>query len=292
MTLQPKADTASEHLPFGGSHAPDCPYRVGGECLCWRSDPDQNPELAEEDCETWPTCNQTNGRTRGQVMAKTTLTVDIEYDPELTEPEGLASAMDRLLETALSTPGVMEDYGNPRMGEFFVAQAAEDRPERGPTIVVEIAGGVLQEAYASDTAVQLLLVDWDTEGGTPDHDPGIVEITGEDGCSRLARAVKFPTVSLDQLTGTDTCRALDLAGVAPRPELDEELEVWRRWVLYSLATDALLTARLYASYEDAAADASQVNDVLVLPLVCQGVVVRPDVQPAPHDPQEPDHDQP
>jgi hypothetical protein len=48
MTLQPKADTASEHLPFGGSHAPDCPYRVGGECLCWRSDPDQNPELAEE----------------------------------------------------------------------------------------------------------------------------------------------------------------------------------------------------------------------------------------------------
>jgi len=32
-------------LPFGGSHAPDCPYRSGGECLCWRSDPDQNPEL-------------------------------------------------------------------------------------------------------------------------------------------------------------------------------------------------------------------------------------------------------
>ena len=35
-------------LPFGGSHAPDCPYRSGGECNCWRSDPDQNPELAEE----------------------------------------------------------------------------------------------------------------------------------------------------------------------------------------------------------------------------------------------------
>lgn len=37
-----------KHLPFGGSHAPDCPYRCGGECNCWRSDPDLNPELVEE----------------------------------------------------------------------------------------------------------------------------------------------------------------------------------------------------------------------------------------------------
>jgi hypothetical protein len=57
-------------------------------------------------------------------MAKTTLTVDIEYDPELTDPEGLASAMDRLLETALSTPGIMEEYGDPRIGEFLVAEPA------------------------------------------------------------------------------------------------------------------------------------------------------------------------
>ena len=32
-------------FPFEGSHAPDCPYHAGGECLCWRSDPEQNPEL-------------------------------------------------------------------------------------------------------------------------------------------------------------------------------------------------------------------------------------------------------
>ena len=60
-------------------------------------------------------------------MAKTTLTVDIEYDPKLTDPDGLASAMDRLLETAISTPGIMEEYANPRIGEFFVAQAAGER---------------------------------------------------------------------------------------------------------------------------------------------------------------------
>ena len=32
-----------------GSHAPDCPYRQKGECDCWRSDPDQNPEARDAD---------------------------------------------------------------------------------------------------------------------------------------------------------------------------------------------------------------------------------------------------
>ena len=51
---------------------------------------------------------------------KTTLTVEIEYDPAMTDPESLACAMDRLLETALSTPGIFSDYGNPKVGEFLV----------------------------------------------------------------------------------------------------------------------------------------------------------------------------
>ena len=53
---------------------------------------------------------------------KTTLTVEIEYDPAMTDPDSLACAMDRLLETALSTPDILADYGNPRVGEFFVAK--------------------------------------------------------------------------------------------------------------------------------------------------------------------------
>jgi hypothetical protein len=205
-------------------------------------------------------------------MAKTTLTVEIEYDPDLTHPDGLASAMDRLLETALSTPGIMEEYGDPRFGEFFVAPANGGRHTPGTTVVVEIAGGVLQEAYSSDQAVQLLLADYDTEGCTPDDDAGIVEITGEDSRSQLVRAVQFPTVSIDQLAGTDTGQALELAGVAPRPEPDTELAVRQRWVLYDLDTDALLTTRLYASYDDAATDASQASDVLVLPLLIRGSI--------------------
>ena len=46
-------------------------------------------------------------------MAKTTLTVDVEYDDQVTDPEALASAADRLMETVLSTPGIMEEYGEP-----------------------------------------------------------------------------------------------------------------------------------------------------------------------------------
>jgi hypothetical protein len=53
---------------------------------------------------------------------RTVLEVSLDFDPGVTDPESLATAMDRLLETALSTPGIFEDYGNPRVGEFFVAR--------------------------------------------------------------------------------------------------------------------------------------------------------------------------
>jgi hypothetical protein len=53
---------------------------------------------------------------------KAVLEVSVDFDPGVTDPESLASALDRLLETALSTPGIFEDYGNPHVGEFFVAR--------------------------------------------------------------------------------------------------------------------------------------------------------------------------
>ena len=57
-------------------------------------------------------------------MAKTTLTVDIRYDARRTDPAALACAMDRLMETALSTPGILSEYGNPTINEFLVAKVA------------------------------------------------------------------------------------------------------------------------------------------------------------------------
>lgn len=69
--------------------------------------------------------------------ATATLTVDIEYDPEITDPESLAVAMDRLMETILSTPGIVEEYGNPRVKEFFVVpEAARMRSPTPPAATV------------------------------------------------------------------------------------------------------------------------------------------------------------
>ena len=87
---------------------------------------------------------------------KTTLTVEIDYDPEMTDPEGLACAMDRLLETALSTPDILSEYGNPKVGEFFVAKETA-----APMIVLNLSGGVLQDVFGSDSAIAVTLVDWD-----------------------------------------------------------------------------------------------------------------------------------
>jgi hypothetical protein len=53
-------------------------------------------------------------------MAKAFLTVAIFFDEGITDAESLATAADILLETALSTPGILSEYGDPEFGEFFV----------------------------------------------------------------------------------------------------------------------------------------------------------------------------
>jgi len=111
---------------------------------------------------------------------QTTLTIDVNYDPAVTDPESLASAADRLFETVLSTPGIMDKYANPSFGEFSVlSSAAEVKPVSSITLC--------------------------------------------------------------------------------------------HWVLYDLDTDALLGTKVYSEYPEAVKDAAQANDILVLPLVIQGI---------------------
>ena len=195
---------------------------------------------------------------------KTTLTVEIEYDPAMTDPEGLASAMDRLLETALSTPGIMEDYGVPTIGEFFVAkETAAPLPAK---FVLNISGGVLQDVFSSDSAATVMLCDWDTEGSGP-ADEGIVEISdGREG-TRLAAVARCPVLPLADLAGTETDAALKAAGLDCSAEADPTTNVVRRWVIYDPDADALLTTNAYGSYDEACDDAALANDVLVLPLM-------------------------
>ena len=78
-------------------------------------------------------------------MAKTTLIVDVRYDPRRTDPEALANAMDRLLETALSTPGIMDECANPQVGEFFVANPVATDLQR---YTLQIDGGLLRQQRA------------------------------------------------------------------------------------------------------------------------------------------------
>jgi hypothetical protein len=156
---------------------------------------------------------------------KTTLTVEIEYDPQKTDPEGLACAMDRLLETALSTPDILEEYGNPTIGEFFVAK--ETAAKRAPKVVLNMGGGLVQEVLASDPAITVALVDWDTEGCDP-SDNGIVEIPDGRGGTQLAHVAECPVEPLEQLAGTETEAALKAADLDLVQPADSDRRVARK----------------------------------------------------------------
>jgi hypothetical protein len=49
------------------------------------------------------------------------LAIEVQYDDDVTDEDSIATAADRLLETVLSTPGILEDYGDPQFGAFIVA---------------------------------------------------------------------------------------------------------------------------------------------------------------------------
>lgn len=51
-------------------------------------------------------------------MRKATLMIPVYYDGEKTDAEALACAFDTLIETAMSTPGILDEYANPTVGEF------------------------------------------------------------------------------------------------------------------------------------------------------------------------------
>lgn len=53
-------------------------------------------------------------------MTKAKLEIVVEFDEDRTDAESLAVALDKLLGTALSTPGILDEYGPVEVGEFFV----------------------------------------------------------------------------------------------------------------------------------------------------------------------------
>lgn len=55
-------------------------------------------------------------------IKKAVLSLEVSYDDAVTDPEALAGALDTLIDTAISTPGILEEYGNVRIGAFFIAE--------------------------------------------------------------------------------------------------------------------------------------------------------------------------
>lgn len=53
-----------------------------------------------------------------KAVQKWTFEIEVTFDPNLADEDGLARAMDTLLETSL-TPGILDEYGNPTFGEFI-----------------------------------------------------------------------------------------------------------------------------------------------------------------------------
>ena len=49
-----------------------------------------------------------------------TLELEVRFEPQVTDAESLASAFDQLLETAMSTPGILDEYGSVIPGDFYV----------------------------------------------------------------------------------------------------------------------------------------------------------------------------
>lgn len=59
-------------------------------------------------------------------MRTARLILPVTYDDATTDAEAVAEAVDKLIETALSTPGVLDEYGKPTMGSTTVL---DDLPE-------------------------------------------------------------------------------------------------------------------------------------------------------------------
>ncbi len=47
-----------------------------------------------------------------------TFTIDVDYDDSRTDPDALGEALDRLMETALSIPRILDEYGPVQVGQF------------------------------------------------------------------------------------------------------------------------------------------------------------------------------
>jgi len=130
-------------------------------------------------------------------------------------------------------------------------------------IVIHVHGGIVQEVFCSDKGADLTVVDWDADALSL-NDRGVVEVPTPGGSS-LVCVGQQSVLSLVQLAGSETEKAI-LAAQA-RGLLQSQIKDSRqspRYVLYDFDADELVSIRIYDSYAEAAEDAAELNNVLIV----------------------------
>lgn len=79
-----------------------------------------------------------------------------------------------------------------------------------PQLVINVSGGLVQEVFAADPNLDVLLVDWDVEGADVDH-PDVVSVRNRHGRTHLAYVAPVLVHSLSSLANTDVAAALAAA---------------------------------------------------------------------------------
>jgi len=65
-----------------------------------------------------------------------TLMLGVTFDPSKTTPEDIRVCLGQLLDTVTSTPGVLDEIGNPEIAEFDVHPTEWVEPEDEPGLPV------------------------------------------------------------------------------------------------------------------------------------------------------------
>jgi len=55
-------------------------------------------------------------------MKTTTLKIKVTFEENKTDPEALCDAFDKLLETSMVIPGILDEYGQIHASQFFIAE--------------------------------------------------------------------------------------------------------------------------------------------------------------------------
>ncbi len=191
--------------------------------------------------------------------------LDLVNDADTYNPEKAWNAGD----FAMDTGELFSEHG-------LAPESRGDKPEASvpsspPRIVIIVSGGLVQGIFCSDVTAEAVVVDWDTEGGdTEDRDDNIVAVTGENNRTYYAAVLQHHVASFQELAGSNTLVALQQAGIAERVVSGCRTEV-AGYVLFDFDMGNLATTHVYKDQAESAEDASQLDNVIVLPLVLETV---------------------